>query len=161
MVGEAGRLAATILLIMAGTSVFGYIVTINQVPLHVAQAVQSWGPSLIVFLICVNLLLLALGCFLEIISVILITVPILLPLIKGFGIDPIQFGLIIVINMELAVITPPIGMNLFVISAISKVPVLRVFQGTLPFAAIIGAMLLLVTYSPEVALFARYLLKGL
>jgi len=160
IVSDAGRLAAIILLIMAATSVFGYIVTINRIPLLVSDAVQSWGPPLFVFLICINVMLLALGCFLEIISVILVTVPIFLPVVRDLGMDPIHFGILIIINMELAVITPPIGMNLFVISAISNVPILRVFIGTLPFVALIGAMLLLVTYSEPVALFAMRLIGG-
>lgn len=156
IISDAGQLAAVVLFIMAATSVFGYIVTINQIPLSFSQFVQSWGPSLVVFLLCTNLMLLALGCFLEIISVILITVPILLPVILDFGMDPIHFGILVVINMELAVITPPIGMNLFVISAISKVPILKVFQGTIPFVILIALILILVTYSENFATLSKY-----
>ena len=161
MFADAGRLSAAILLIMAATSVFAYAVTLNQVPLQVAETVETWGLSLVIVLLCINLLVLALGCFLEIISVILITAPIFLPVVTKLGMDPIHFGLLLVLNMELAVITPPIGMNLFVISAISDVPLLRVFRGTLPFVALIAVMLIFITYSETLALALFRLLQGI
>ncbi|MDJ0951105.1 MAG: TRAP transporter large permease [Alphaproteobacteria bacterium] len=160
LVAEAGRLAAVILLIMAATSVFGYIITQNRIPFHFAQYIDGLGLSPFVFLICVNVLLLLLGCLLEIISVILITLPIFLPILAQLDINPVHFAIVMIINMELAVITPPIGMNLFVISSISDVPLLRVFQGTLPFVGLMLAMLLLTTYSEAVALATLRLFGG-
>ena len=115
-VASAGRIAAAVLLIMAATGVVAYIVTENRIPYHASGWIDASGLSPISFLLAVNLLLIALGLFLEIISVILITLPIFLPVLAGLGIDPVHFAIIMVINMELAVITPPIGMNLFVIS---------------------------------------------
>ena len=91
-------------------------------------------------------------------KLILITLPIFLPVLAGLGIDPVHFAIIMVINMELAVITPPIGMNLFVISSISGVPIARVFRGTLPFIGLIAAMLLFCTYSEEASLWSLRLL---
>jgi C4-dicarboxylate transporter DctM subunit len=88
------------------------------------------------------------GMFLEVISIILITMPILLPVLTAAGIDPVHFAILLVVNMELAVITPPIGLNLFVISAISKVPVIDVFRGTLPFALVLVLFLLGLMYMP-------------
>jgi C4-dicarboxylate transporter DctM subunit len=154
MVADAGRLASTILLIMAATSVFGYIITQNRIPFHFAQYIDDLGLSPFLFLLFVNVFLLALGCLLEIISVILITLPIFLPILGYLDINPVHFAIIMVVNMELAVITPPIGMNLFVISSISGVPILRVFRGTLSFAALMMLMLLLVTYSETLSLFS-------
>ena len=148
-VAAAGRIAAAVLLIMAATGVVAYIVTENRIPYHVSGWIDASGLTPFQFLLAVNLLLIALGLFLEIISVILITLPIFLPVLAGLGIDPVHFAIIMVINMELAVITPPIGMNLFVISSISGVPIARVFRGTLPFIGLIAAMLLLCTYSEE------------
>ena len=159
-VASAGRIAAAVLLIMAATGVVAYIVTENRIPYHVSGWIDASGLSPIGFLLAVNLLLIALGLFLEIISVILITLPIFLPVLAGLGIDPVHFAIIMVINMELAVITPPIGMNLFVISAISGVPISRVFRGTLPFIGLIAAMLLLCTYSEEASLWSLRLLGG-
>lgn len=159
IVSESGRLAAAILLIMAATSVFGYIITQNRVPHDFAQFMGMIGVTAFTFMLMVNGLLLLLGCFLEIISVILITLPIFLPMLEELGIDPVHFAIIMIINMELAVITPPIGMNLFVISSISNTSIVKVFRGTLPFVAIMLAMLLLVSYSEDVALFSLRLLS--
>ena len=116
---QSGTMAATILIIMAATSVLSYILSYEQIPKAITELIAHSDISPIVFILAINLLLLALGCFLEIISVILIVVPILLPTLNDLGIDPIYFGIILIVNMELAVITPPIGMNLFVVSAIS------------------------------------------
>ena len=143
---------------MAATGVVAYIVTENRIPYHVSGWIDASGLTPFQFLLAVNLLLIALGLFLEIISVILITLPIFLPVLAGLGIDPVHFAIIMVINMELAVITPPIGMNLFVISSISGVPIARVFRGTLPFIGLIAAMLLLCTYSEEASLWSLRLL---
>lgn len=160
LVAEAGRLAATILMIMAATSVFGYIITQNRIPFHFAQFIDDLGLSPFLFLVAVNVLLLLLGCVLEIISVILITLPIFLPILTHLDISLVHFAIVMIINMELAVITPPIGMNLFVISTISNVPILRVFRGTLPFAALMLAMLLLCTYSEGISLATLRLFRG-
>jgi len=81
-----------------------------------------------------NLVMLLLGAVLEVLSVILITVPIVLPLLPEFGIDPIHYAIIVVVNMELALLTPPIGLNLFVLSGISKAPLSEVIRGVAPFA---------------------------
>ena len=106
-VAAAGRIAAAILLIMAATGVVAYIVTENRIPYHVSGWIDASGLTPFQFLLAVNLLLIALGLFLEIISVILITLPIFLPVLAGLGIDPVHFAIIMVINMELAVIIPP------------------------------------------------------
>jgi C4-dicarboxylate transporter DctM subunit len=103
--------------------------------------------------VAVSLLLLVLGCFLEIISVILIVTPIVLPVVKHLDIDLFHFGIIMIVNMELALITPPVGMNLFVVSAIARQPIIEVFKGTLPFVLLIGACLLAVIYFPQITTF--------
>ncbi|XWN30941.1 MAG: TRAP transporter large permease [Devosia sp.] len=159
MVADSGRLAAAILLIMAATSVFGYIITQNRIPNEFATFMGHVGVTTLLFLLMVNGLLLLLGCFLEIISVILITLPIFLPMLQELGIDPVHFAIIMILNMELAVITPPIGMNLFVISSISNTSIVQVFRGTLPFVAIMVAMLALISMSEGFALFSLRLLE--
>ena len=125
------------------------------------RSVTDWNVSPLVFLMCVNALLLVLGCFLEIISVILITVPIFLPVLKALDINLVHFAIIVIVNMELGVITPPVGMNLFAISAISRTPVQDVFRGTLPFMMIMLVMLLLFTYSENLSLVVLKLLPNL
>ncbi len=158
---ESGNVAASILLIMTATSILSYIITLNQIPLAFRQMITDWNVSPLVFLMCVNLLLLVLGCFLEIISVILITVPIFLPVLVALDINLVHFAIIVVVNMELGVITPPVGMNLFAISAISRTPVQDVFRGTLPFMLIMLIMLLLFTYSENLSLVVLNLLPNL
>ena len=152
-VSTAGTMSATILIIMGATSVLSYIISYERIPLYVTQLITDWQVSPIVFLLMISVLLLILGCFLEIISVILIVVPIVLPVILELGIDPIHFGIILIVNMELAVITPPVGMNLFVVSAISGKPIPEVFKGTLPFVALIAANLALIILFPQISTF--------
>ena len=143
-------MSATILIIMAATAVLSFILSYERVPNQVTEVIATLDISPLIFLLMINLLLLVMGCFLEIISVILIIVPIVLPTLHQLAIDPIHFGIILIINMELAVITPPIGMNLFVVSAISNQPIGRVFQGALPFVGIIAIGLMAIVLIPEI-----------
>lgn len=158
---ESASVASSILLIMTATSILSYIITLNQVPLHFKTWVGGMGLSAFEVLLAVNLLLLFLGCFLEIISVILITVPIFLPVLRELDINLIHFAIIVVVNMELGVITPPVGMNLYAISAISKTPTADVLRGTLPFMLIMLAALVLYTYVPQLTLFSLELARML
>ena len=128
-----------------------YILSYEQIPKAITTLITHSDISPIIFILGVNLLLLALGCFLEIISVILIVVPILLPTLNDLGIDPIYFGIILIVNMELAVITPPIGMNLFVVSAISRESIGKVFQGALPFVGVITVGLIILILFPQIS----------
>ncbi len=148
---QSGTMAATILIIMAATSVLSYILSYEQIPKAITELITQSDISPIIFILAINLLLLALGCFLEIISVILIVVPILLPTLNDLGIDPIYFGIILIVNMELAVITPPIGMNLFVVSAISRQSIGKVFQGALPFVGVITLGLIILILFPQIS----------
>ncbi|MCH9663845.1 MAG: TRAP transporter large permease, partial [Gammaproteobacteria bacterium] len=153
VVMNAGTLSATILIIMGATAVLSFVISYEKIPLQVTQFINDLDVHPIVFLLAINVLLLVLGCFLEIISVILIVVPIVLPAIKLLDINLFQFGIILIVNMELAVITPPIGMNLFVVSAISKRPIAEVFKGTLPFVGLITACLMLLIMFPQISTF--------
>lgn len=158
---ESATVASSILLIMTATSILSYIITLNQIPLHFKNYVTGLGLSKYELLFAINILLLFLGCFLEIISVILITVPILLPILRELDINLIHFAIIITVNMELGVITPPIGMNLYAISAISKTPTAEVLRGTLPFMLIMLAALMLFTYVPSLSLFTLEIARAL
>lgn len=150
---NAGTLAATILIIMGATAVLSFVISYEKIPLQFAQLITALDVHPIIFLLAINVMLLVLGCFLEIISVILIVVPIVLPAVKLLDINLFQFGIILIVNMELAVITPPIGMNLFVVSAISKRPIVEVFRGTLPFVGLISACLILIIVFPQISTF--------
>lgn len=144
----AAATAGMILLILASANLFGYALTAERIPhamfTYVSQLQVEWWQILAIlmvfFIVC--------GMFLEVISVILITMPILAPILIAVDVDLVHFAILLILNMELAVITPPIGLNLFVISATTRVPVLQVFKGTLPFAAVIVIVLLGMMYIP-------------
>ena len=144
--------SAAILLVLAGAGVFGYAMTDSGIPQTLVNWIAEHKLTAVTFLIFVNVLLIFLGMFLEVISALLITLPIFLPLIKLLGIDPIHFAIIMIINMEIAAVTPPIGLNLFTLSAIGRVSVSEVFRGTAPFLVLAFFMLGLITFVPYLSL---------
>ncbi len=140
--------AGMILLIIGSASLFSYALTAERIPHAIFESISAMNLEGWQLLTALMIFFLILGMFLEVISVILITMPILLPLLINADVNLIHFGILLILNMELAVITPPIGLNLFVISAISKVPVMQVFKGTLPFAAAVVIILLGLMFIP-------------
>ena len=144
--------SAAILLVLSGAAVFAYAMTDSGIPQSLVKWISDLGLSAIGFLMLVNVLLIFLGMFLEVISALLITLPIFLPLIRLLEIDPIHFAIVIIINMEIAAVTPPIGLNLFTLSAIGRVSIGEVFRGTAPFLVLALAMLVLITYVPGLSL---------
>jgi len=148
ILAESAGKTSMILLIIGGATVFGYMLTILHIPQNITAAVLDSNVTKVVFLLIVNATLLALGCFIDIVSILLLTSPIFIPIMYEMGINPIHFAIIFVMNMELALITPPLGMNLFIVSGILKEPIQRVLWGTLPFALVMLINLLLVTYVP-------------
>jgi len=160
VMAHAVKSATVIVIIIAMAIAFGHWVTetgiaqylVGQLEFH---QVKGWQ-----FLIVINIMLLFLGMFLEVYSVLLLMVPILLPLLNSLNIDPIHFGILLVINMEIALLTPPVGLNLFVISNISGIPLSQVVKGTLPFVLLMLLLLILVTYVPILSLFLPNLLLG-
>jgi len=144
--------SAAILVVLAGAAVFGYAMTDSGIPQSLVGWITDQKLTALGFLLAANVLLIFLGMFLEVISALLITLPIFLPLIALMDIDPIHFAIIIIINMEIAAVTPPIGLNLFTLSAIGKVSVGEVFRGTAPFLVLAFFMLALITYVPEISL---------
>lgn len=142
-----------ILAIMIGAMIFGYVLTLLRIPQMLTEAVTALNVNRWVVIVFINLLLLVLGCFLETVSIILITLPILYPIITSLGFDPIWFAVMMVINMELALITPPVGMNLFVIQGISPgTRMAEILRGVLPFALLIVLTMILIAFFPNIAL---------
>jgi C4-dicarboxylate transporter DctM subunit len=139
---------------------FGHLITETGLAQKVLELMQTYQITDWQFLLIVNLLLIVLGMFLEVFSILLIVVPIVLPLLEPLKIDPIHFGVMLVINMELALMSPPVGLNLFVISNISRIPLAEVLKGTIPFFIIMLAMLLLVTYVPIISTWLPTQLMG-
>lgn len=148
MLTSSAATAAMILLILASANLFSYALTSERIPHAMFQWLTSLELERWQLLLGLMLFFIFAGMFLEIISIILITMPILLPVLVATDIDPVHFAILLIVNMELAVITPPIGLNLFVISAVSGMPVTSVFKGTLPFALVIFVFLLGLMYLP-------------
>lgn len=146
--------------IMIGAMLFGYILTILQVPQALMRLVTEGDLNRWIVMLGINIMLLILGCVLETVSIILITLPMLYPIIKALGFDPIWFNVVLLINMELALITPPVGMNLFVIKGISEDSSIQdIIAGAAPFAAIMVFDILLLCFVPEIATWLPSVLK--
>ncbi|MFZ5510172.1 MAG: TRAP transporter large permease [Pseudomonadota bacterium] len=149
---ESARGSVMVLMIIAAAMVFGYVMTTTQVAPVLSRTVADLPVSPWLVFIAINLLLLFLGCFMETLSIIVITTPILVPIIAAFGWDLIWFGIILTINMEMALITPPVGLNLFVVQGVVRdVPLGRIIAGTLPYVLIMVAVLALVALFPGLA----------
>lgn len=157
---HAVRSAAAIMIIIAMALAFGHLITETGIAQKTLEFVKGLDIKPWQFLLAVNILLIFLGMFLEVFSILLIMVPIILPLLEPLGIDPIHFGVMLVINMELALMSPPVGLNLFVISNISKIPLAQVLRGTMPFFFLMVGLLIVVTYIPIISTWLPNLLMG-
>ena len=158
VLADAIRNAAAIMIIIAVALAFGHWITETGIATRAVELVNDWHIQGWQFLVVVNIVLLILGMFLEVFSVMLLTLPVIIPMLKPLGIDPIHFGVVIVINMELALLTPPVGLNLFVIASISRTPLAEVVRGTLPFIVLMLGLLLLITYVPAISLWLPLLM---
>ena len=130
---------------------FGHWITESGVPARLVESVTALDLKAWQFLLFMNVLMLVLGMFLEVIAVILITLPLVLPLLVAFNISPIHYAIVVTVTMELALLTPPIGLNLYVLSSISKAPLAEVIRGVNPFIVLLLGLLMLVTYVPEIS----------
>ncbi|UTD25942.1 TRAP transporter large permease [Bradyrhizobium sp. WD16] len=146
------RTVAMVLMLIACASSFGYIMALMQMPAKVTAFFLTLSQNKIVILLLINLMLLVLGCLMDMAPLILICTPILLPVVKSFGVDPVHFGMILLINLGIGLITPPVGSVLFVGCAVGKVKLEEVLRGILPFYAAMFAVLMLVTYVPAFSL---------
>lgn len=142
----------SIMIIVAAAAIFGRILALEQVPNQIAQVVTSVSDNPIVFLLLVNLLLLIVGTFMETIAAVIILTPILLPLALGLGVDPIHFGIIMIVNLSIGFITPPLGINLFVASSISNLKIEAIVKKIMPGFVALIIVLLLITYIPWISL---------
>lgn len=160
MMAFSVRNAAAIMIIIAMALAFGHLIVETGIAQKTLDLMERWEIKPWQFLLFVNIILIFLGMFLEVFSILLIMVPIVLPLLEPLGIDPIHFGVMLVINMELALMSPPVGLNLFVISNISNIPLNQVLRGTMPFFGLMVLMLIVVTYIPIVSLWLPNFLMG-
>ena len=149
---QTGEMTSSVLLIVASAQLFAFVLSLEQVPATIANFVLSLTESTYVFLLLVNITLLLMGMFLELASVIVIMVPVLLPVAIEFGIDPIQFGVIVVFNLMIGGLTPPIGLLIFVVSAALREPPGKVTRGVLPFLIPLLLALLVITTVPALSM---------
>ena len=150
------RTSVMVFMIIAGASMFGHAITIIRLPVGITEFVAGVGLGPLGFIIAVMALIFVLGMFLEAIAIILITTPILLPTMIHLGIDPIWYGILLMVNLELAMITPPVGMNLFVIKGITDQPLSEVVKGAAPFVVLMLAGLALLIFVPSLATWLPY-----
>ncbi|RYH04442.1 TRAP transporter large permease [Salipiger sp. IMCC34102] len=149
---QSARSTASVGILIAGALAFNYVVTVEQVPNTIQAMLQGTDLNWIGFLLLVNVMLLALGCLLEASTILLVIVPIFLPTATSLGIDPIHFGVIVVVNTMIGLATPPYGLLLFVVSGITKTPIWETIRNLLPFLFILMIGLAIITFVPSVVL---------
>jgi len=154
------RVTCMVFVIIFGAILFGDFLTLSLIPMKLAGAIGGLAVSRYIILPLIILLFLVLGCFIESIPMIIIVVPVVLPVILSFGFDPIWFGVISVLMVEAALITPPVGLNVYVIGGVAKyIPVTAIFSGALPFLLSIIMVVIILAAFPPVALFLPGLIK--
>ena len=154
------RTTAMVLIIIVGAILFGHVVTILHVPQRLITFLGELDVAPWQFIILVCIIFIFLGDFLEVVSITIITLPIIFPILLAMGIDPVWFAVIMTINMEFALITPPVGLNLFVIKGVVEdASLMEVFQGTLPFMLLMLAVLILVILFPQLSLWLPFLVR--
>ena len=149
---DTATTTAAIMIILGASSLLGWILARERVPQAIAEAFLGFTDNKIVFLLLVNVLLLLLGAIIEPTSALVISVPVLLPVATQLVVDPIHFGVIVVLNLMIGLMTPPIGGVLFVLSSVTRTPVAEVFRGVAPFLIPLLVTLLLITFIPQLAL---------
>jgi C4-dicarboxylate transporter DctM subunit len=155
---NSSRATASIGMLIAGALIFNYVVTIEQIPNTVRGLLAGYELSPLLFLAVVNVILLVLGCLLEGSTIILVILPIFIPTAKALGIDLVHFGVVAVVNIMIGLITPPYGLLLFIISAISGAPLRAIIRDTMPFVWAMLAALAIITFLPDTVLWLPRLL---
>jgi C4-dicarboxylate transporter, DctM subunit len=155
---NSARTTASIGMLIAGALVFNYVVTVENIPQSLSVILQSWDLSPMGFLILVNILLLLLGCVLEGTTILLVIVPVLIPTAKALGVDMVHFGVMVVVNIMLGLVTPPYGLLLFIMTRIAEVPLRDLVHDVMPFLYAMIAALMLITFFPSLVLWLPRLL---
>ncbi len=155
---ESAKVTIMLMFIVANALLFAHVLTTERIPQAIAETIVGMGMAPWQFLLVVNLLLLVAGMFMEPTGVILILAPILFPIATRLGIDPVHLGIIMVVNLEIGMVTPPVGLNLFVTSGITNMSVAQVVRAALPWTLILLAFLAVVTYVPAITTFLPELL---
>ena len=146
------KTVAIVMILMALASSFGYVMTLMQIPARITAFMTSLTSNPYLILLMINVLLLALGTLMDMAPLILILTPILLPVVKAIGVDPVHFGMIMIVNLGIGLITPPVGTVLFVGSAVAKLPIAEVIKALYPFLFLLLIVLAIVTYVPAISM---------
>lgn len=157
---ESGKLTITLMFIIANALILKHVLTDEQIPQQIAGAMLDAGFGPVMFLVIVNVILLIGGQFMEPSGLIVIVAPLVFPIAMELGIDPIHLGIIMVVNMEIGMITPPVGLNLFVTSGVAGMPMMRVVYAALPFLAVLFVFLIIITYVPIISTWLPTLMMG-
>ena len=157
---DAARTTVMLMFIIVNALLFAHTLTAERIPDAITALMLDYGFNWFTFLIAVNILLLIGGQFMEPSGLLLIVAPVVFPIAMELGVDPVHLGIIMVVNMEIGMITPPIGLNLFVTSGITGMSLLRVVKAAMPFCAVLFLFLILVTYVPALSTWLPYSLMG-
>ena len=149
---DATKVTVMLMFIIANALLFAHVLTTERIPQAIAEQIVAWGMPAWAFLVVVNILLLVAGAFMEPTGIILILAPILFPIAEHLGIDPVHLGIIMVVNLEIGMVTPPIGLNLFVTAGITKMSIGEVVRAALPWLSVLLVFLVIVTYVPIITL---------
>jgi C4-dicarboxylate transporter DctM subunit len=149
---ESAKTTVMLMFIVGNALLFAHVLTTERIPQAIAEQIMSAGMSPWVFLLVVNLILLVAGNFMEPTGIILILAPILFPISQQLGIDPIHLGVIMVVNMEIGMVTPPVGLNLFVTSGVTGMSLMEVTRAALPWLSVLLVFLVIITYVPAISL---------
>jgi C4-dicarboxylate transporter DctM subunit len=157
---EASKTTVMLMFIIGNAMLFAHVLTTERIPQIIAEQIVAFGMEPWQFLIVVNIILLIAGNFMEPTAIILILAPIFFPIATQLGIDPIHLGIIMVVNMEIGMITPPVGLNLFVTSGITGMPLMAVVRAAMPWLSLLLIFLVIITYVPTISTFLPDLLMG-
>ena len=160
VIAEAIKSAATIMIIVATALAFGHWMTDSGIPARLVRFTVDHNLHAWQFLLAINVLLLLLGCFLEVAATLLVVMPILAPALKPLGVDPVHFSIVFTHNMEIALVHPPVGLNLYVLSTVSAAPVTEIMRGIWPFLLLLLICLAIITYFPPLTMWLPNAIYG-
>ena len=157
---ESGSVTGAVMIVIGTAAIFAWLLTSQQVPLRIAEALTSISSDAWFFLLLVNIVFLGIGAVFEVTAALIMTVPILAPLLLQYNIDPVHFGVVLTANLGIGMVTPPVGICLYVACGISKAPIETVIRPLLPLLAVMIATLALITFVPEITLYLPQVLLG-
>jgi C4-dicarboxylate transporter, DctM subunit len=152
VLADSGRVTVMLMFIIANAFLFAHVLTTEQIPQTIAQTLIDWQLQPWQYLLIVNIVLLIAGNFMEPSSIIPVLAPIVFPTAVKLGIDPVHLGIIMVVNMEIGMVTPPVGLNLFVASGITGMPLMSVVRASIGWLMVLLGFLIFVTYVPQISL---------